>query len=95
MDISAQVEMMEKTGTGSRFDERPNETKRLVMKKLLRKLMIASCLLVLPVLLTQCASSDGTASSNAWPGIYGDDPMYQQIRMQEQMSQVTRSLIPF
>lgn len=87
--------MIGKAGSGSRFAERPNETKRLVMKILLRKLMIASSLLVLPVLLTQCASSDASTSSNAWPGIYGDDPMYQQIRMQEQMSQVTRSLIPF
>lgn len=65
------------------------------MKKLLSQLMIASAALALPVLLTQCASSDSGATSTTWGGIPADDPMYQQIRMQEQMSRVTRSLVPF
>lgn len=68
------------------------------MKTLFCRCLLAAALVAVALLQTQCASSTGGGSYgidySGLPVSY-DDPMMKQIHMQEQMSRVTRSLMPF
>ena len=65
------------------------------MKKHLRRFLLAVSLAIVALTQTQCASTGGSGSAYSGLPYPYDDPMMKQIRMQEQMSRVTRSLMPF
>ena len=64
------------------------------MKKCLRSLLLSIVFAFTAMSLSHCATG-GHSYDGGVPTYADPDPMTQQIRMQEQMSRVTRSLMPF